>query len=289
MPAPTGYDPSYGGIPNLPAYTTDTQSTTGTDKLGQLIAGQPGFMANLGAYTGNVASEQAGQVSAGTTAQLGQQAAERGIGSGMPMSQAASTGFLARYGLTSEALTQQGGKDYLSLMAQWPYQDQQTTQTTHDLGAERAVYAAAPVPSAAAAAALRAAQQGIGAGRGSVATPTGGGGPVAATAPTSGMGWGGGGVTPTSAWNQPSDPWANATETWAGTTSSPYSTGQSPGLYPESQYGLPTWQDTGNLMGYSLPDLQTGNQPTSQGSMYVSPQDQWYSDELSNFASDWGM
>lgn len=147
---PRDYDPAYGGVPNLPAYTTDTQTQTGPDKMAQLIAGQPDFLKNLGTYTGNIGANLAGMVSPGTTAQLNQQAMEMGVGSGMPLSSAATTGFLSRYGLTSEGLTQQGGKDYMGLMSAWPFQDQQTATKTTDLGAERAVYAAAPVPKTAA-------------------------------------------------------------------------------------------------------------------------------------------
>ena len=145
---PKGYDPAYGGIPNLPAYTTDTTKTVGTDKLGQLISGQPDFLKNLGLYTGNITSNLAGEVSQGTTNQLAQQAAEFGIGSGVPGSGASTSNFLARYGLTSEGLTQQGGKDYMGLMSSWPFQETQTASATTDQSANQAVFNAAPNPKA---------------------------------------------------------------------------------------------------------------------------------------------
>jgi len=146
--APKSYDPAYGGIPNLPAYTTDIQKDVGTDKLGQLISSQPDFLKNLGLYTGNITSNLAGEVSQGTTNQLAQQAAEFGIGSGMPGSGASTSNFLARYGLTSEGLTQQGGKDYMGLMSSWPFQETQTASATTDQSANQAVFNAAPNPMA---------------------------------------------------------------------------------------------------------------------------------------------
>lgn len=297
---------AYGGIPNLPSYTTDTQSTTGTDKLGQLISGQPNFLANLGATTANISSNLQGQVGSDVTSNLAQQAAEWGQGSGVPLSQASATNFLAKYGLTSNALQQQGSKDYLSLMSQWPYTDQQTTSTTRDLSAEQAVYNASPVPSASAAASLASAQQGINAGKGS----GGGSSPTSPVAATSGMGYGTGSndlswqnawdsspqitAATTAAqteaersrlWNAQNNNWSNTGATsdyaWLNTTD--------PWL--QSQLGSSSVFDTSSLhnlgigSGYGTLGNSTGmtsagvaaNQPTTSGSMYISPSDQQYS------------
>jgi hypothetical protein len=185
--SPVGYDPAYGGIPTLPAYTTDTTQMAGTDVEAQLIANLPNYRAMVEQATGNIGANLRGEVAPDVAYNLGTQAAEYGVGSGSPMSRAATTNFLARYGLTSDALQARGQQQLLAQMQATPIQQTQTGQTITDLAAQQAVYNAAPTPSAAAAASLAAAQGGINAGRGSVAPtyPTQGSGAQSLIAPSS--------------------------------------------------------------------------------------------------------
>lgn len=184
MPSPYNYSQTYGGIPNLPAYTTDTTKQTGTDVQGQMIQNLPNYLAMVGSDVGNISSNLAGQVSQQTTNLLSQQAAEWGAGHGQSLSPAAATGFLAKYGLTSAQMQALGHQQLTEAMQRTPIQQSQTASQTTDQGVPRSVYAAAPVPSMAAQASLQAAQQGVNAGRG------GGGGVQPTAAPTSGMGYG---------------------------------------------------------------------------------------------------
>ena len=198
--SPTAYSPAYGGIPNLPKYTTDTTQQAGTDVQSQMIQNLPNYQNMVSQATGNIGANLQGQVAPDVAYNLGQQAAEMGAGEGQSLSPAAATSFLAKYGLTSNALQTQGQQQLLAQMQATPMQQTSTGQQITDQGAAQAVYNAAPTPSAAAAAAMNAAQGGINSGKGSIASA-----PGATSAPTSGMGYGvpnfyagasGGGMTP---------------------------------------------------------------------------------------------
>ena len=188
--SPSSWDPAYGGIPNLPLYTTDTTQQAGTDVAAQLAANLPQYQAMMNTASGATMANLKGEVAPDVAANLGTRAAEFGVGSGMPMSPASATGFLARYGLTSNALQQQGMQQMGQMIQQTPIQQTSTGQSTQDMAAQRAVYASAPQPAAAAAAALQQTQAGMGMGRG--ATGPGNIAPSIATqAPTANMGYGG--------------------------------------------------------------------------------------------------
>lgn len=161
---PYGYTPQYGGIPNLPKYVTDTQTMTGTDKQAEMIKNLPGYQAMAGADTGNIQSNLAGKVAPDVLQLLQQQAAERGVGSGVGGAPNTDAAYLRALGLTSLQLQQLGHTQLTEAMQRTPFQERQTTASTHDTGLERAVYAAAPNPYAQAMEALRVAQLGVSAG-----------------------------------------------------------------------------------------------------------------------------
>lgn len=160
--SPTGYDPRYGGIPNLPPYTTDTQKTVGTDVQSEMIKNLPGYQNMVGADVGNIQSNLAGRLSPDVISILQQQAAERGVQTGAPGSPNTDAAYLRALGLTSLQLQQLGHSQLTEAMQRTPIQQTQTGTMTRDLGAERAVYASAPVPSAAHDQAIRDAQAGMG-------------------------------------------------------------------------------------------------------------------------------
>ena len=196
---PTQYSPAYGGIPTLPAYSTDTTTTAGTDAQGQMIQNLPGYQGAVGQTMSNIQSNLQGNVAPDVAANLATQAAQYGVGSGMAMSPASTTGFLARYGLTSNALTTQGQQQLDAQMAATPMQQTSTTQNQVSNAAAQAVYNSAPNPQMAAAASMSAAQAGLKAGGTSVgmpASPSAPGAPAATAAPTAGMGYGTAGSTP---------------------------------------------------------------------------------------------
>lgn len=188
---PRAYDPAYGGVPQLPKYVTDTSKVIGPDIQAQMIANLPGYQSMLRSDVTNIGSNLAGRVPTDVLSLLQQQAAERGVATGIPGSQNVDAAYLRALGLTSLQLQQLGHSQLTEAMQRTPIQQMQTTTTRRDLGAERAVYAAAPEPAAAAAEALRQAQYGLGAGR------RGGGG---ITYP-GGIGYGGGGGLPW--WERP--------------------------------------------------------------------------------------
>lgn len=163
---PRDYTAAYGGIPNLPKYTTDTTRVLGPDVKAQLIANLPGYQNMLNQDVANIQSYQRGQVPADVLSLLQQQAAERGVGTGIPGSQNVDAAYLRALGLTSLQLQQMGHSMLGEQIAWTPIQQSQLTTQTRDLGAERAVYAAAPNPYAAALQAMRDAMAGISAGKG---------------------------------------------------------------------------------------------------------------------------
>lgn len=169
---PTYYDPAYGGIPNLPPYTTDTTQQAGTDVQAQMIANLPGYQSAVQQAMTNVGYNLQGQVAPDVARNLGIRAAEFGAGGGLSLSPAAVTSFLSRYGLTSQALQDNAQKQLLAQMQATPIQQTSTAQQTADLAAQRAVYASAPSPAAAAKANLKSMGAGLATGLGAARTPT---------------------------------------------------------------------------------------------------------------------
>lgn len=166
--SPSSYTREYGGIPNLPAYTTDTSQTIGTDAFSQLISNLPGYEAMVGKSSENIAENLAGMVPKDVIDLMTQQAAERGIATGAPGSPNANAAYLRALGLTSMGLQQLGEQQLTSAVQRTPIQPTQIGTQTSDLAAARAQYAAAPDPRAAAMQSLATAKQGIRAGYGGV-------------------------------------------------------------------------------------------------------------------------
>lgn len=184
-----GYEAAYGGIPQLPKYTTDTNHTLGTDVQANIIKNLPNYMAMVGSDVKNIGSNLSGQLSADVIQQMQQQAAERGIATGSPGSQNSNAAYLRALGLTSMQLQNLGHSQLNEAIARTPVQQEQTQTATKDWSAEQAVYNAAPMPGPAARQALANAQSGYGYGNKS-----------AGIAPSYGIGAGGsgGGYRPTS-------------------------------------------------------------------------------------------
>lgn len=164
--APYNYDPTYGGIPNLPATLTDTTSQTGTDIQAQMIKNLPNYQAMLGQDTSNIQSNLAGQLSPDVITQLQQQAAERGTMTGTPYSANSNAAYLRALGLNSLQLQQLGNTQLTAAMNRTPIQQTQQGSQTTDLAALRALYGAAPIPANAALANINALKAGLGGGYG---------------------------------------------------------------------------------------------------------------------------
>lgn len=193
---PSFWTPEYGGVPNLPAYATDTTTQTtsqtgetlGTDIAAELRKNLPMYNDMLVKDVSNIYANLGGQVAPDVINLLQQQAAERGIATGMPGAGSINAGYLRALGLTSLQLQQLGNQQLTAAMARTPIQQRQTTTqagtttgtTKRDLGAERAVYAAAPNPKAAAEQAMANAIAGMKAGQ----ELAGGGGVSIAPSPT---------------------------------------------------------------------------------------------------------
>lgn len=169
---PSNYNDAYGGIPNLPAYLTDTTSTTGADPWAQIEAKAPGSLANTQTQQSLIASNMAGQIDPLTLAKFQQTSAEQaqahGLGTNAP---ATSASYLKALDLGMLALQNQGQTQQNQFLSSFPIQQQQTTTQNTDLGALRAMYAAAPVPAAAASANMNATRQGMNAGQGAGQVP----------------------------------------------------------------------------------------------------------------------
>lgn len=163
---PSNYDPTYGGIPNLPPTITDTTATLGQNTQAQMIQNLPNYLAMLGLDTGNIMNNLAGRVNPDVMALLQQQAAERGIATGSPGSPNESAAYLRALGQTSQQLQNLGNTQLTQAMGRTPIQQASTGSQTTDLSALQAIYNAAPIPSYAAAANRNAMNQGLGSGAG---------------------------------------------------------------------------------------------------------------------------
>jgi hypothetical protein len=176
---------AYGAIPQLPAYTKDISTQVGPDVYAQLTRNLPGYQQMVGASSGNIGANLAGQLSPDVIAQMQQAGAERGIATGTEGSGANNAAYLRALGLNSMQLQQLGESQLTAAVGRTPIQQTQTGTQATDLAAQQAIYNAAPNPAMATQAALSAAMGGMGAGRG------GGPSPIAPLAPISGMGYGG--------------------------------------------------------------------------------------------------
>lgn len=316
---PSFWTPEYGGVPNLPSYATDTTTQTtsqtgetlGTDIESEIVKNLPGYHQMLGQDVANIYANLGGQVAPDVINLLQQQAAERGIATGMPgVGGVGNAAYLRALGLTSLQLQQLGNQQLTAAMARTPVQQRQTTTqagtttgtTQRDLGAERAVYAAAPNPKAAAEQAMANAIAGMKAGQ----ELAGGGGVSIAPSPTKPasaldlLGVGGGapaGLSPqTLAAQQATFAATDAARQRLGglapgiSYSGMPSYGTTPigasaiglggfgggGIYSPSTYGLPSWFDTmGSIGGESYtPGLGIGGE-LGGGYTYMSPQSEW--------------
>ena len=140
-PSPRTGQGAYGLVPGAIGIPPTTYS-----QVGDIY---PNQAAQTGQLSSNIGNELAGQLSPETIAALQQHAAQFGVQSGMPGSQFSGNQGLAQLGLNTEALQQQGQKDYLSAS-----QELGGMQTPQSLAAEiassNATLGAAPDPAQAA-------------------------------------------------------------------------------------------------------------------------------------------
>lgn len=124
-----GYNPQFGGIPTVAdPLASQAKAVTGnltnlggvsdlTGRLNALNFGQytgrlPGYSDMASASSGNILANLRGEVSEDVVNLLGQQAAERGVSSGVPGSQLSNTDFLRSLGLTSLDLKNRGEQQF---------------------------------------------------------------------------------------------------------------------------------------------------------------------------------
>ena len=155
----------YGSIPSLPAYTTDTSTTTGTDVQAQMLKNLPGYSMLSGADSSNIGYNLQGIVNPDVVANLRQGAAELGIGTGTEGSATNNAAYLKALGLTTNQLQQLGHTQLTEAMGRTPIQQTQLGTQKTDQGAAAAVYASAPNPALMMNASMGAAAAGMGAGR----------------------------------------------------------------------------------------------------------------------------
>lgn len=178
-----GYDPAYGGIPQLPSPTaTAGQAIAGdsanmsqllqllssldTAQQGQLLSQYnmaiPNYSALTATASANTQADLNGQVPQDVVNLLQQQAAERGISTGMPGSSNSNAAYLRALGLTSLG-QQQTGQQNLATMTQTapnaglfnPANFLVTPEQQQQEASAQALYNAAPIPKAAATKAMQ--------------------------------------------------------------------------------------------------------------------------------------
>lgn len=182
MPGPgikTGsYDPAFGGIPQLPMPTSTQGSAIQGDlgNLGSILSlingidtsqqaqllsqyntAIPGYDQLTKTASGVTGEELHGQVPQDVIALLTQQAAERGISTGMPGSSNSNAAYLRALGLTSLG-QEQAGMQNLATMTQAapiaplynPASLLVTPEQQQEAASSQAIYNAAPNPAAAA-------------------------------------------------------------------------------------------------------------------------------------------
>jgi len=152
---PSNYSEAFGGIPNLPTLGTSAATAIGTN-----LRNMPQLQQTVSAVNPQYATQQdiigeqlQGVVPRDVTAQLQQQMAERGVGTGTQMSPAAMSAYLARFLGTSYGIQQQGmaGANTLAGQAQGimsPYMVNPAQQ--QELDSTRAIYKSAAIPARAA-------------------------------------------------------------------------------------------------------------------------------------------
>lgn len=136
-PAPTGYQSSTGGIPGqvgMPPSIFD-----------QLNANVPDYGQMTQTATGDIQSMLSGQLSPGTTSNIWNQAAARGVNLGQPNSPLSNLIGLNLTGNTSEGLMQQGVGDYGRLTAELG-SIQNNPALMAEIASHNATLAAAPNP-----------------------------------------------------------------------------------------------------------------------------------------------
>lgn len=143
-----------GGSGSRSAYGTVPQPIANPQSVYSQVQGIPGVTQAQNTVLSNIQSNASGNLSTGTLNLLQDKAAQFGVSSGMPgLSGLSLQNLMQNIGLTSETLSQQGTKDYLSFLTG-------TGSTMLDPGlsasiADRnSVYAAAPDPRMAAEAQL---------------------------------------------------------------------------------------------------------------------------------------
>lgn len=185
-----GYDPAYGGIPQLPMPTSTAGSAIfgDLDNLSSLLtlinglqAGQeqsllntyntavPGWSDLTKTASGVAGENLKGEVPQDVISQLTQQAAERGISTGSPGSPNANAAYLRALGLTSLGQEQTGFQQLGQLTTTAPIVQPQnpmpfmvTPAEQQSAAAAQAIYNSAPIPAAAAAKAIQTAGGGGG-------------------------------------------------------------------------------------------------------------------------------
>lgn len=226
------YAGAYGGIPQIPSPgATQLASIEGNlaampqlqalaqqinafntqQAVAPFIANLPQYGAMTEASSGNILSNLRGELPPDVMYLIAQQAAERGVQSGVPGSPNANSALLRALGLTSLQRKDLGESQLSGAIARTPIgplynpasafvtpDQQQQAQAAANL------YAAAPIPAERAAAELAAAQAGVGAGRGATA-PSGYSYPSGASRQTPMAGYRGAGVQPTAP-GQPYNP-----------------------------------------------------------------------------------
>lgn len=178
-----GYNPAFGGIPQLPMPTSTQGSAIQGDlgNLGSILslingldASQqaqllsqyntaiPGYSNLTKTASGVTQQNLEGQVPQDVISQLTQQAAERGISTGMPGSGNSNAAYLRALGLTSLG-QEQTGMQNLATMTQTapvaplynPASLLVTPEQQQQAAGQQAIFNAAPIPAAAAAKAIQ--------------------------------------------------------------------------------------------------------------------------------------
>lgn len=173
---------AYGTRPVIPLPSQTQGSALGGNlaNLGQIYgltgginsAGAANAAGNLTANVPGLAERSRGQLPMDVITQLLQQAAERGIATGMPGSANSNASYLRALGLTSLDLSKDAGKEIeQGILAEPRVNPNNLLVTPSDEQAARVaqeIYRSSPDPAAAAAASLRNAQSGLSAGQGSM-------------------------------------------------------------------------------------------------------------------------
>lgn len=175
---PTGYSPAYGGVPQVPSLIDIYGQATGANQalagpltklggqittaseqelLNNLRMAIPGYDASVAASMGNIGQLQHGQVPSDVRNQITQEAAERGIATGLYDSPNANAALLRSLGLTSLGLEGEGEKQMSALVGRTPqaqpFDISKLMLSPTDLYESNLlanIYRAAPVPKAAA-------------------------------------------------------------------------------------------------------------------------------------------